>query len=192
MASVAEHATTHERGPIASLAQLRALAHPVRLRILRLCLDAPRTNQELARELGVAPASTLRHVRQLVRTGFLDPGEVRAGVRGAMERPYIATGASWQLVTRDVGAPELTKLIDLATVAAYQAEIATGSADTVRSQIRGTMKLREASVKGFVARVESLIHEYDERDESGGRQIAFLWSLHVVDGRRSSNAKRRT
>src|SRR5688572_10284869 len=83
---------------IATVDELRTLGHPVRWRILRLCFDEALTNQQLAQLLGSSPATTLRHVRALVEAGFLAPEPVRTGERGALERPYRATGRTWGLV----------------------------------------------------------------------------------------------
>ena len=85
-----------ERRP-ATDAEARALASAVRLRILRLCLDRPLTNREIAARLDRNPASVLHHVRTLVDSGFLVAEEPRRGARGAREVPYRATGRSWQL-----------------------------------------------------------------------------------------------
>ncbi len=79
--------------------EARALASAVRLRILRLCLDQPRTNKEIADRLGANPATVLHHVRTLVRTGFLVPQPPRRGPRGSREVPYLATRKSWWLDT---------------------------------------------------------------------------------------------
>ena len=57
----------------ATLEEVRALAHPLRLRIIRLTYDRSLTNKELASELGENPATVLHHVRTLLRTGFLEP-----------------------------------------------------------------------------------------------------------------------
>lgn len=80
-------------------AEARALASGLRLRILRLTLDEPLTNQEIAERLGRNPASVLHHVRTLVATGFLVAQDERRGTRGAREVPYLATGKSWYLAT---------------------------------------------------------------------------------------------
>jgi len=80
-----------------TLQEARALAHPLRLRILRLCLDNARTNSELATALGQKPATMLYHVRTLLRTGFLAEEPSRPGPRGTVEKPYRATGKSWAL-----------------------------------------------------------------------------------------------
>lgn len=81
----------------ATEAQRKALASTVRLRILRLCLHEDRTNRQLAEILGRDPATVLHHVRTLVDTGFLRAGDERRGKRGSREKPYRATGLSWQL-----------------------------------------------------------------------------------------------
>ncbi|NLF05585.1 MAG: winged helix-turn-helix transcriptional regulator, partial [Actinomycetales bacterium] len=65
------------------------------MRILRLCLDEPHTNKEIAERLGVPPANTYHHVRTLARRGFLAAQPERTGARGAREVPYLATGKSW-------------------------------------------------------------------------------------------------
>jgi DNA-binding transcriptional ArsR family regulator len=67
--------------------QLRALAHPVRLRILSLLTGHAMSSAELARELGMKHAAVSYHVRQLDRAGFLEVAETRT-VRGGHERRY--------------------------------------------------------------------------------------------------------
>jgi DNA-binding transcriptional ArsR family regulator len=67
--------------------QLRALSHPVRLRILSLASGAAMSSAELARELGMNHAAVSFHVRQLVSAGFLTLAETRS-VRGGQERRY--------------------------------------------------------------------------------------------------------
>ncbi|HEX5588295.1 MAG TPA: winged helix-turn-helix domain-containing protein, partial [Acidimicrobiia bacterium] len=102
LADMARAKTTHQgtKRRVATPAEIRALSHPDRLRIIRLTYDAELTNKELAERLGRDPASTLHHVRTLVGTGFIAPQEPRRGARGAKEIPYRSTGKSWTL---DIG-----------------------------------------------------------------------------------------
>ena len=86
---------------MATEAEAKAVASAVRLRILRLCLDQPLTNKEIAERLGEHPATVLYHVRKLVATGFLAAQEERLGARGAREVPYRATRKSWTLKLGD-------------------------------------------------------------------------------------------
>jgi DNA-binding transcriptional ArsR family regulator len=76
-------------------AEAKALASPLRLRILRVTLHEPHTNKEIAEALGLNPASVLHHVRTLVDTGFLIEQPARRGPRGSRERPYLASGKSF-------------------------------------------------------------------------------------------------
>ena len=72
----------------ATAAKVRALAHPLRLRVIRALYDGPRSNQELAVALHEDPATVLYHVRTLVKTGFLAPAGSR---RGRAARPRSCT-----------------------------------------------------------------------------------------------------
>ena len=78
--------------------QLRALSHPVRLRILSLLTGTAMSSAELARELGMSHAAVSFHVRTLVAAGYLELAETRS-VRGGQERRYrsqIAGRSQWQ------------------------------------------------------------------------------------------------
>jgi DNA-binding transcriptional ArsR family regulator len=83
---------------VESRQQLRALSHPVRLRILSLLTGTAMSSAELARELGMSHAAVSFHVRNLVAAGYLELAETRS-VRGGQERRYrsvIAGLAQWQ------------------------------------------------------------------------------------------------
>src|SRR3954447_21929882 len=88
-------------------ADARALASTLRLRILRLCLDEPMTNREIAARLDKNPATVLHHVRTLADRGFLAAEPARRGTRGAREVPYRATGKSW----RTPGGPGASRVL---------------------------------------------------------------------------------
>lgn len=77
--------------------RLRALSHPLRLRILALVTGKGMSSAELARELEMNHAAVSFHVRQLVAAGFLELAETRS-VRGGQERRYrqrVLTGSEW-------------------------------------------------------------------------------------------------
>ena len=67
-----EQAGADQKRPAASAREIKALAHPLRLRILRLCGLHELTNKQLADRLGQDPGTMLYHVRQLLSTGFLE------------------------------------------------------------------------------------------------------------------------
>ena len=72
---------------------LRALAHPVRLRMVSLVWNAPLSAAELARELGISHALASQHLRRLDAVGVVELAEVRAN-RGGRERRYRAVHGS--------------------------------------------------------------------------------------------------
>lgn len=161
----------------ASIEELRALAHPARWRILRLCLDQSLTNQKIAELMCMSPATTLRHVRALAGAGFLAAEPVRPGMRGSRERPYRATGRTWGLVAVDLDEPELVQRVDLAILAAHRAEMLEAGPDPGRDLSRGVLRLGPDSVSELKYRVEALLTEFRDRDEADGEPLSYLWSL---------------
>ncbi|HEX6873862.1 MAG TPA: helix-turn-helix domain-containing protein, partial [Micromonosporaceae bacterium] len=68
-------------------AKLRALAHPIRLRILSLLTGAAMTAAEIARELDLTHANASYHVRQLAEVGQIEVvAEER--IRGGVAKRY--------------------------------------------------------------------------------------------------------
>jgi hypothetical protein len=115
-----------------------------------------------------------------VRT-VLVPGEIRTGRRGALERPYRATGASWHLDTCRPDTPELTRQLQNAAVAAHLAELQDAPDGAQRQQFRGTMRLDPAALRELTTRIEALVREYGTRDDPHGVPVSFLWSLHGTE-----------
>ena len=67
--------------------QLKALGHPLRLRVLEMLGgegEEPLTNRELAQRLGVDPGHLHFHVKMLLRAGLIE----RAGGGKGREKPY--------------------------------------------------------------------------------------------------------
>jgi DNA-binding transcriptional ArsR family regulator len=160
-----------ERRP-ATPEEARALANPLRLRILRLCLDRELTNEELAARLGRDAGSVLHHVRLLVDTGFLEPRPERRGRRGAMERPYRATGKSWTL---DVGEGSS---ITMALVDAFRAEIAEALPADIVSTTRLGVRLRPDARDAFRDRFQALMEELRDADDPAGEPYGYFLGIH--------------
>ena len=152
-------------------AEAKALASVVRLRILRLCLDSPRTNKEIAGRLEANPATVLHHVRTLVDTGFLAAQPVRRGTRGAREVPYLATRKSWGL--------DLAGQTDgNAMVGAFLDEIR--HIDLGRSRMnRLGLRLTEAEAEELNLRLYAILAEYEARPATpGGTPYSLFVVLH--------------
>jgi len=160
-----------ERRP-ATAEEAKALAHPLRLRILRLCLDEALTNKQLADRLGKDPGTVLHHVRTLVDTGFLRVEDVRAGTKGALEKPYRATGKSWTLDVGDAG--DAVAMVD-----AFREEVLEAGPKAIVAQSRFAMRLSPESRKDLVARLDALADEFALRDDPGGEPVALYYGLHT-------------
>lgn len=152
------------------------MASPLRLRILRLCLDRSLSNKQIAEALGRDPASVLHHVRTLVRTGFLAAEEERRGARGAREVPYKATGKSWIL---DVVDPVQGRGQAIAMVEAFVQDatrVGFGNVDGTRLGLR----LTPAEHDELTGRIYELVEEFRVR-KSDGEPWSLFVGLHRDD-----------
>ncbi|HZQ86517.1 MAG TPA: helix-turn-helix domain-containing protein [Acidimicrobiales bacterium] len=154
--------------------EAKALANPLRLRILRLCLDEALTNKELAARLDKDPGTLLHHVRTLVETGFLSAEPVRTGARGALEKPYRATGKSWVLSVTD--RPETSDL-NLAMIDAFRDEVAESQPASANLNRLG-LRLRPKAARELEQRVDELIQEFADRDDPKGEPWGLFIGVH--------------
>lgn len=152
------------------------MASPLRLRILRLCLDQPLTNKQIAEALGRDPASVFYHVRRLVRTGFLAAEGERRGSRGAREVPYRATGKSWVL---DVVDPVQDRAKTVALVEAFVQDahrVGFANVDGTRMGLR----LTPAEHEELTGRLAELVEDFRRR-RSDGEPWSLFVGLHRDD-----------
>ena len=170
----------HEFRP-ATVAEYKALGHPLRMRILRLCLDEPRTNRELADRLEANPATVLHHVRVLVEHGFLEEQSPRAGKRGAREKPYKATGLSWYL-TDDEVPPDDRMASVVAMIDVLRAEVLEAGPGSERNVSRLGLVLGEESAQELQDRLWELAREFEERSpEPDGQRFGVFIAMHERD-----------
>ena len=157
------------------LARARALASPLRMRILRLCLHEARTNKELSEELGINPGSLLHHVRSLVANGFLRAEEPRRGTRGAREVPYRATRMSWGTHVPGVGAILLeTFLLEV-----------EGLPPDALNATRLGLKLSPERRDEMLSRFAALFQEYAAAEsDPDGDPISLFFVEHPDEGAR--------
>jgi predicted ArsR family transcriptional regulator len=166
-----------ERRP-ATPAEAKALAHPLRQRIIRLCGLGELTNQQLAARLDRDPATVLYHVRKLVDTGFLAPSEVRSGPSGALEKPYHATGKSWQIDSD----PQRTGVGSVAMLDAVREEVATDPGGVVLGT-RFVLQLPEAELRTWLeelqGRIDALVDRSQALRDAGERHPAHAGTVVV-------------
>jgi predicted ArsR family transcriptional regulator len=157
--------------------EAKALANPLRMRILRLCLDEALTNKQLAERLGRDPGTVLHHVRTLVAAGFLVPEEVRQGEKGALEKPYRATGMSWTLSLDADPATETTA--SQAMLEAFLAEVEEAGPDAAAGFNRLALTLNKASQEELQNRVLAILDEYVDRPaDPDGEPLGLFFAMH--------------
>lgn len=142
----------------ATVREAKALAHPLRLRILRLCGQQELTNKQIADRLGRDPGTVLYHVRQLADAGFLEQASVRSGESGALEKPYRSTGRSWWL--NGAADPES----DAAAVEAFQDELREAGPGSIATFARFALHLSPEEVVELDRRILAVLDEYVATD----------------------------
>lgn len=156
----------------ATAEEAKALANPLRWRILRLCLDEALTNKQLADRLGRDPGTILHHVRVLVATGFLVAEEVRSGARGALERPYRSTGKTWTLSV-DPGGGEVAAVID-----AFRDEFVEAGREGEIYLARLGARLSEPAIGELRERLQQIVADLEGRDDPDALPIGILLGAH--------------
>jgi DNA-binding transcriptional ArsR family regulator len=95
-----------DEADIDEVAYLRAVAHPMRHRILAMLGERPSTPARLAGALGAKVNVVAYHVRRLAELGLVDLVEIRRG-RGGLEHLYAArrrvtfSDATWEQLEPD-------------------------------------------------------------------------------------------
>jgi DNA-binding transcriptional ArsR family regulator len=98
---------------------LRAMAHPLRLRLLgALRMDGPATASELARRLEESSGATSYHLRILAKYGFVEDDAERNRGRERWWRA-VDEGVEWSLDTDDPGLLEADRALGRTLTAEY-------------------------------------------------------------------------
>ena len=96
------------------MGELRALAHPLRLRLIE-CFATPRTTMQVAELLGEPPTRLYHHVNILQRAGMLRLKKTRQ-VRGTTEKYYQVTRQRFGVVRCGAASTSRPALRGLTTV----------------------------------------------------------------------------
>ncbi len=149
--------------------EAKALASSLRIRILRMCLDEPLTNAQIAARLGRDPASVLHHVRTLTGTGFLEALPAQKGPRGARTVPYRATRKSWTLEGSGASRPMIEAFLESAV------DLSDQQLDVSRLGLR----LDEAGHAELVQRLDDVLQDFAARPpDPGGRPWSVFLAVH--------------
>ncbi len=155
--------------------ETRALAHPLRLRIIRLLYDDALSNKALATRLAQHPATVLHHVRTLVRTGFIEPAGEQPGARGTVEKLYRTTHKSWNVSVEDQ--PDAQR-VSHAVLDAFVEEV-RGVDDFAASRL--ALTIAPERLDELKHRIGELLDEYALHNDVDGERWALFVAFHRRD-----------
>lgn len=165
-------------------ASLRALAHPLRLRMLSLLTGSAMTAAEVARELGIAHASASYHLRQLHAAGHLAvAGEER--IRGGRAVRYRYDHRSGPQVTDDHGDHDARVLVSQAIAAELVRRATSASPEGPRTQVDAELWVPDeawAEVVDLVRRAGERLHDAARPPRTPGtRQVNATIALFPME-----------
>jgi predicted ArsR family transcriptional regulator len=175
----------------ARVAELRALAHPLRLRILELFAECPRTTKQVAGLLGEPPTRLYHHVNALERAGLLQLKETRAN-RGTVEKWYGADARQASGALRDAGDGPV-RGVALTVLDQSRHEVASALRErpaeharplVVRAVVVGPARVQELvrqRLSDFLAQlqVEATALHADESSSTSASDADQRWSLTI-------------
>jgi DNA-binding transcriptional ArsR family regulator len=161
----------------ATAAEAKALAHPVRIRILQALRGESKTNKEIAEQLGTTPGATLHHVNLLLEQGFIEAQGERTGRRGAREIPYAATGKTTILSFQE-NSPAALSVRSAILQSALASYAAVPEADRF-GEASITLHLTPARLAELQRKVQDLIAEYrDDEPAPGTSKYGFFGAAY--------------
>jgi DNA-binding transcriptional ArsR family regulator len=174
---------------------LRALAHPLRMRLLRvLSLEGELTATEAAERVGESPASCSFHLRQLAKYGFVEEAERGPGRRRPWRR--VGTGMRFELVHDDPERTEAASALAGVLREGYLERIrhaaerfhslppewqaVTGHSDSVLYLTPEELKEIDGEVLALLRRHRERIEDPSKRPE-GSRPVEVLLFAHPAE-----------
>ena len=185
---------------IENLEQMRTVADDLRRRIVDSLAARAMTVTQLGDLLGVAPAKTHYHVRELERVGLVKLVETRE--KGGVLEKYYRTIAKVLAVSPDVlkliPSDESIALIEgvvRSQTASYLEAVrrtmrATPSGEDIVAFTTGSLWMTNAEWEHAVKRIEELLLPYRiARNAPGEREIAFSLMAHHLDSQAEGGAE---
>jgi DNA-binding transcriptional ArsR family regulator len=159
--------------------EAKALGHPLRLRIMRMCLVEELTNKQLADRLDRDPGTVLHHVRQLVSAGLLEQAPVRTGASGALEKPYKSNNETWWL---DGPLAEADAETRFAPIEIFQEEIRAAGPESVAVHEKFLLHLSPDEIEELDRRILAVLDEYvaTDHERSDRPAVGGIFVLHHV------------
>lgn len=157
--------------------QLKALADPLRTKILSLVLERAASVSELAEALDRPKSSTAYHVDQLVDVGLLKVVRTRK-VRAVEERFYGRVGRT--IVIGDAPLPDGVQPRSLLSEGAADAAANDDGSNKMRSTLRYA-RIPESRANEFFDRLSELADEFTMLDRDGDTVYGLVAAVYPTD-----------
>jgi len=157
--------------------QLKALGHPLRLRVLEMLGDdggQSLTNRELAQRLDVAPGHLHFHVKMLLRAGLIEHAE---GGKGR-EKPYRAVAS-----TVRVGPELLGSRLTGDLQAAMLDEVRAWFAKRDKAQFRSAQVTGRVTPDQAIELITELVEKVSELEDPSVKPIVITAFMHPPTAR---------
>lgn len=189
---------------INDLETLKVLADPLRLQIVELCTQAPRTVKQVASVLNMPPTKLYYHIKQLEERSLIKVVDTRI-VSGIVEKQYQAAAFNYRVdrelfsLTSQAGKEGLNVMLtglfddtreDIQKSA--DADVLDVSPDDDDKPLnrsllisRATLMLTPEAAETFYHRLKALVREYTEHSQSvneGGQPYGVLVTLYPSTG----------
>ena len=170
--------TTSDVFTIERAEQLKALGHPLRLRVLEMLGDEggePLTNRELAQKLEVDPGHLHFHVKMLLRAGLIERAE---GVGKGREKPYRAVAS-----TVRVGPELLGSRLTGDLQAAMLNEVQAGFAIREEGQFRSAQVTGRVTPEQAIELIAELVEKARDLEDPDVDPIVITAFMHPPTSR---------
>jgi DNA-binding transcriptional ArsR family regulator len=185
---------------ISDLTQIKALADPLRQRLLAAFVDEPRTTKQVAVELGQPPTRLYHHVDLLERAGLLELVETRPK-RGTTEKYFRAIANRFAIAGGSLGGEAGASLNDTLAEAFSSAEVGIRTAqasDRADEQAAraivgfGALLIGPEDLPKIRERILSTLHEIcSDAPESSRQSYRYLVALYPSDEQESTAGESR-
>jgi DNA-binding transcriptional ArsR family regulator len=158
--------------------QFRAVADPLRAKIIALLRDRARSTQELSHELKIPKGTVGHHMKVLERAGLIKVVRTRR-VRAVTEKYYGRTARLF--LYEGEQAPDLVAPVAATTLRQAADEVGAGSVGSGFGLVRA--RLAPADVRRLQRRLTRLIDDFRACDTPDGVPWNFVSGLWRTDGR---------
>lgn len=171
--------------------QLKALTHPVRVRMLgMLRVDGPATATTLAARLGINSGATSYHLRQLAQHGFIEDDESRGNARERWWKAvhqFTVTGDR-QVPDTDDGQETLGAYLQtVVTTYTQQLQAALEERELIAKEWREVFNLNDRVVRLTPSQAHRLGEQVNElvlglEDDPDGEPVAVQFHTFALPG----------